>query len=134
MNRIKKIQALLNNLAVLIALTTSVAALFLVTPIRVDAACADNSSAAIVKAPSQLPRVGCADNTNALQTVVRIAFGVLTSLCILFVVIGGIKYSLSGGDANAIASAKKTILYAVIGLILGLSVFVISSYVLRLAN
>lgn len=119
-------------IATLLMVALSTIATWGLLPNTAVAACADNSRAAIIKAPSNLPRVGCANNTNALKTVIRLVFGALTMLSVLFIVIGGIKYSLSGGDANGTASAKKTILYAVVGLVLGLSVFVITSYVLRL--
>ena len=36
------------------------------------------------------------------------------------IVIGGIKYATSGGDASGTKSAKDTILYAVIGLVVAL--------------
>lgn len=37
---------------------------------------------------------------------------------VIMVIIGGFKYILSNGDSNAINSAKNTILYALIGLVI----------------
>jgi hypothetical protein len=34
------------------------------------------------------------------------------------IIIGGFKYITSGGDSNNVSSAKNTILYAIIGLII----------------
>lgn len=119
-------------------LTTMIAIVFmglaLVSPLATHtayAACADKqaSDSAIINAPQGLSKIGCGDTSDILSTIVKAVFGLLTMLSILFIVIGGLRYTVSGGDSNAIASAKKTILYAVIGLVLGLSVFVIFSFV-----
>lgn len=76
-----------------------------------------------------IPTYGCGSDTSIIQTLTKLAFGALTMLSLLFIVIGGMRYALSGGDGNAIATAKKTIMYAVIGLVLGISVFVITSFI-----
>lgn len=39
---------------------------------------------------------------------------------VIMIIIGGFKYVISSGDSNAINSAKNTILYAVIGLVVAL--------------
>lgn len=36
---------------------------------------------------------------------------------VIMVILGGFKYVTSGGDPNSIASAKNTVLYAVVGLV-----------------
>ena len=36
----------------------------------------------------------------------------------IMIIIGGFKYVTSGGDTNSIASAKNTIIYAIIGIVL----------------
>ena len=94
----------------------------------VGATCVANPNH-VLSAPTGLPTVGCGDSTLQLQLVMKFVFGILVMLSLLFIVIGGLKYTLSGGDSNAIASAKKTILYAVLGLVLGVSSFTIVSFV-----
>jgi len=47
--------------------------------------------------------------------LVRTAIGVAS---VVVLIIGGIKYVTSRGDANAVASAKNTVLYAVFGLVI----------------
>jgi len=44
---------------------------------------------------------------------VLIAVGIV---CVVFIIIGGIRYATSGGDPEKTKSAKNTILYALIGL------------------
>lgn len=66
--------------------------------------------------------------TNALGAV----FIVVGAVCVLFILIGAIRYVTSGGDANGVSRAKDTILYAVIGLVVTLAAFLIVQLVLGL--
>ena len=90
----------------------------------VFAACADNPNN-IIPAPGGLPTLGCDAGSPKIDMILKLVFGALALLSLLFIVIGGLRYTLSGGDSNAIASAKKTITYAVIGLVIGVSTFTI---------
>jgi len=49
---------------------------------------------------------------------------------IIIIIIGGIKYTTSGGNAEKIQAAKKTITYAVIGLVIIVIAKLIVSYVI----
>lgn len=112
----------------------SVLILILLNTTSVYAVCADNPNN-IVPAPGGLPTLGCDSGNTKVSLILKIIFGALTMLSLLFIVIGGLKYTLSGGDSNAIKSAKNTILYAVVGLVLGLLVFSIFSFIFsRLGN
>lgn len=70
------------------------------------------------------PTTGANSNLNDPGQLATMVVDVLTwaigVLAIVFIVVGGIKYATSGGDEKKVASAKNTILYAVIGLVLGL--------------
>jgi len=48
---------------------------------------------------------------------VLIAVGIL---CVVFIIIGGIRYITSSGDPEKVKSAKNTILYALIGLVIAI--------------
>ena len=79
-----------------------------------------------------LPTV--AADSSTVETVLRLVWIVSTILSVIFVAIGGLKYTLSNGDSNQINSAKNTILYALVGLVISLLAFVITTFVLgRLA-
>ena len=67
---------------------------------------------------------------DSLQIVMNLVWGVAAALCVLFIVIGALKYVLSNGDASQIASAKNTIIYAVIGLVVTMSGFAIVNFAL----
>jgi hypothetical protein len=75
------------------------------------------------------------DDTNDFQkiweSVLNIVSYVVGAISVLMILIGGLRYVLSNGDANAISAAKNTILYALVGLIIafiarGLVFFVIN--------
>ena len=64
--------------------------------------------------------------TNIINTLIFIT----GSISVLMIVIGGLRYTISGGDQGSISSAKNTILYAVIGLIISLMGYAIVNFVL----
>jgi hypothetical protein len=45
------------------------------------------------------------------------------------IVIGGLRYVISGGDASQVQAAKNTILYAIIGIIIALLAYAAVSFV-----
>lgn len=76
---------------------------------------------------------GCGGtNTAELQkVVVNIVNGVVAALglvAVIFIVVGGINYMTSAGDSSKIEKAKKTILYAVIGLVICALAFAIVNF------
>jgi len=52
------------------------------------------------------------------------------AISILMLVIGGLRYTVSGGDANAVSGAKNTIIYAIVGLIISIFAFSIVNFIL----
>lgn len=64
-----------------------------------------------------------------LQTIVNILLYVLGAIAVVMIVIGGIRYTTSNGEASQIKSAKDTILYSVIGLIVAIMAYAIVNFV-----
>ncbi len=65
----------------------------------------------------------CGGNTSSgLNTIVKDGVTVLSALvgvaAIIMIIVGGLKYVTSGGDASKTGSAKNTILFALIGLVI----------------
>ncbi|MBH1980717.1 hypothetical protein I8H89_04335 [Candidatus Saccharibacteria bacterium] len=66
-------------------------------------------------------------------TVTRIINGMLLMIGIvatIAIIIGGIRYATSNGDANQTKTAKNTIMYAVIGLIVAILSYAIVNFIL----
>lgn len=71
-----------------------------------------------------------AANSVTLQQVLQIVFGIVGALAVLFIVIGGLRFVLAGGDPQAVAKARGTILHAVVGLIIVIAAETIVALVL----
>ena len=74
-----------------------------------------------------------ADNTvnNTIKLVIRILQVVVGIISVVMIIFGGLKYITSGGDAASVTSAKNTIIYACIGLIVVALAEVIVQFVLN---
>ena len=59
--------------------------------------------------------------TTLLSNAAIILMGFVGALSVIFLIVGGIQYITSAGNSDGSARAKKTITYAVGGLILALS-------------
>jgi ABC-type Fe3+ transport system permease subunit len=67
---------------------------------------------------------------SRIKTIVNILLYILGAIAVVMIVIGGIRYTTSNGDSSAITSAKNTILYAVIGLVVAILAYSIVNFVL----
>lgn len=68
--------------------------------------------------------------TSSMPSVLKVVFGFAGLMSVVFVALGGLKYSLSSGDPTQVKQAKETILYALVGLVLSISAFTLVSFVL----
>lgn len=59
--------------------------------------------------------------TTLLSNAAVILMGFVGALSVIFLIVGGIQYITSAGNSDGSAKAKKTITYAVAGLVLALS-------------
>ena len=55
-------------------------------------------------------------------------------VAVIMIIIGGLKYITSSGDSNNVSSAKNTILYAIIGLVVVVLAQVIVRFVVTKAD
>lgn len=68
-------------------------------------------------------------NNGIFTQIVKVIIFLTASVSTLFVIIGAFKYVTSQGEAGQIKSAKDTITYALVGLFVAISAFVIVSFV-----
>jgi cytochrome bd-type quinol oxidase subunit 2 len=64
---------------------------------------------------------GCGSNssgtlTNTLSTVINVFSFVVGAVAVIMIVVMGLKFITSQGDASAVASARSGIVYALVGL------------------
>lgn len=78
---------------------------------------------------------GCGGNDTTLPSAVTSILKAIILVCglvsVAFIIIGGVQYMTSSGDAAKIKKAKDTILYAVIGLIVCALAFAIVNFVIE---
>ena len=70
------------------------------------------------------------DAPDIIKNVITTILIILGMVAVIMIIVGGIRYTTSNGDASAIKSAKDTILYAVIGLVVALLAYAIVNFVL----
>lgn len=69
------------------------------------------------------------DLRAAIKTVTNVLLFIIGAVSVIMIIIGGLRYVTSNGDSGAITSAKNTILYAVIGIVVALLAFAIVNFV-----
>jgi len=77
---------------------------------------------------------GSSDLTGNVTSVINQIIGVLGIVAVIVIVLGGIQYMTSTGDAAKVKKAKDTILYGVIGLIVVILAFAIVNFVINNVN
>ncbi len=68
---------------------------------------------------------------GVIQVAVNILSAVVGVASVIMIIISGFKYITAGGDSNSIASAKNTIIYALVGLTIAALAQVIARFVLH---
>jgi hypothetical protein len=56
-------------------------------------------------------------NGGIFETITNILLFLVGAISVIMLVVGGIRYVASGGDQQAVANAKNTILYAIVGIV-----------------
>lgn len=64
------------------------------------------------------------------KTITNTVLYIVGVVAVIMLIIGGIKYVVSGGDAKKVTDAKNTVLYAIIGLIIAFLAFAIVNFVI----
>ena len=66
---------------------------------------------------------------SLFKTVTNVLLFLIGAVSVIMLIVGGLRYVLSNGDSSAVTSAKNTILYAVIGIIVALLAYAIVNFV-----
>ncbi len=77
---------------------------------------------------------GCPANlfgdTGVFKQVTNTILYIVGIVAVIMLIVGGIKYVVSGGDSKKVTDAKNTVLYAIIGLIIAFLAFAIVNFVI----
>lgn len=80
--------------------------------------------------PSGLFELGPNGEPSLFTTIVNIMLFIIGAIAVIMIIVGGIRYVVSGGDQNAVTSAKNTIMYAVVGLIIAALAYAVVNFVI----
>ena len=70
------------------------------------------------------------DLPTVITNIINVLLYIIGAIGVVMVIIGGIMYTVSAGDAAAVTKAKNTILYAVIGLVIAFLAYAIVNWVI----
>lgn len=75
---------------------------------------------------------GTDDATDLITTIINVLLFVVGLLSVIMIIVSGISYVTSSGDAGKVAKAKNTLTYAIVGLIVALLAYAIVFWVSNL--
>jgi hypothetical protein len=67
---------------------------------------------------------------GVFQKITNVLLFIIGAISVIMLIIGGIRYVVSGGDSSAVTAAKNTILYAIVGIIVALLAYALVNFVL----
>lgn len=79
-------------------------------------------------------KTGTADLSGIAQKIVNIFSIIVGIVAVIMIIYGGFKYITSGGDSGNVSSAKNTLIYAIIGLIIVALAQIIVHFVINTAT
>lgn len=110
----------MKKLFIVLAVIAASALIFSTPALAADCGSENSSQQAICEGVGQTGGQSAASGTtinNLIRTVINFLSIGVGLLAVVMIIVGGFKYITSGGDSNKVASAKKTIIYSVIGLV-----------------
>ena len=66
---------------------------------------------------------------GVFSEITNVLLFVIGAIAVIMIVVGGLRYVISGGDAKQVDAAKNTILYAIIGIIVALLAYAAVGFV-----
>lgn len=72
---------------------------------------------------------GCTEGSGIFQIIVNVILFIVGAVAVIMIVIGGVRYTVSNGDSNAVTGAKNTIMYAIVGLVVAIIAYALVNFV-----
>lgn len=83
-------------------------------------------------------QTGCAASNGQISRLIRIVLNMLSIIAgiiaVIMIIVSGFKYVTSQGDANQISSAKKSLIYAIVGIVIVAFAQIIVQFVIGVAD
>lgn len=133
----KKFKNLLLSAALVFGVTLSVAAFAQADYARAacssakECACEGSGSTYSGGKCTNADAPGGGDLTKIFKTITNILLLIIGAVAVIVLIIAGLRYVTSSGDASKVKAAKDTILYAVVGIIVALLAYAIVNFVIN---
>lgn len=108
------------------------------TPASAATDCVKTPNAPVCQAQGGVTGIGgggegktAGDFSELIKRVINILLFLIGAIAVIMIIIGGIRYTTSGGDSSQAKGARDTILYAVIGLVIAVMAYAIVNFVLN---
>lgn len=77
----------------------------------------------------QQPETLFGDN-GIFTNVINVLLFIIGVISVIMIIVGGVRYAVSGGSAEQVKGAKNTIMYAIIGVVIAILAYAIVNFVL----
>jgi len=67
---------------------------------------------------------------GTFRTITNVLLFLIGAISVIMLIIGGLRYVVSGGDSTQVTNAKNTILYAVVGIVVAILAYAVVSFVI----
>jgi hypothetical protein len=67
---------------------------------------------------------------GVFKIITNVLLFIIGAISVIMLIIGGIRYVVSGGDSAAVTSAKNTILYAIVGIVVAILAYALVNFVI----
>jgi hypothetical protein len=122
-----------NSLRSLMVVPALALALSFVAPVTVGAQACDPNNLSISSgadcAQGNEQATDLFGETGIFRQITNILLFLVGAISVIMLIIGGVRYVVSGGDQAAVTSAKNTILYAIIGIVVAFLAFAAVNFV-----
>ena len=68
------------------------------------------------------------DLNVSFKMITDVLLFIIGAISVIMLIVGGIRYTVSGGDAGQITAAKNTILYAIVGIVIAILAYAIVNF------
>lgn len=69
--------------------------------------------------------------TGTFRTITNVLLYLVGAISVIMLIVGGLRYVISGGDSTAVQNAKNTILYAIVGIVVAILAYAVVDFVIN---
>ncbi|HEY0964887.1 MAG TPA: hypothetical protein VGE13_00210 [Candidatus Saccharimonadales bacterium] len=113
-----------------IALSLAIAFAFVVTPVGAVTGLDGGIQGGADSARGDDQTAELFGSSGIFSTITNVLLFVLGAISVIMIIIGGLRYVVSGGNSANVTAAKNTILYAIVGVIIAMLAYAIINFVL----